>query len=217
MNFSSLIENIAISSFSIIVLKKGFGVKFHNSQTQWQNYRANDTLKVKVIQSCQTFCNPMNYTVHGILQARILEWVAIPFSRGSSQPRDQTQVSALQVDSLPAEPQGKPKNTGVDAYVLSRFSCIQLFVTPWTVAHQAPLSMVFSRQEYWSGSLSLLQRIFLAQESNWGILHCRQILYQLSYQENDTLEIMKFSAFQTYKAMGFLFTQNPCKWFKMKH
>ena len=39
--------------------------------------------------------NPMDYTVHGILQARILEWVAVPFSRGSSQPRDQTQVSHI--------------------------------------------------------------------------------------------------------------------------
>ena len=46
------------------------------------------TLKVKVTQSCQTLCNPMDYIVRGILQARILEWVAIPFSRGSLQPRD---------------------------------------------------------------------------------------------------------------------------------
>ena len=51
----------------------------------------------------------------------------------------------LQADSLPAEPQGKPKNTGV-------------------------------------GSLSLLQWIFLTQELNWGLLHSRWILYQLSYQ-----------------------------------
>ena len=50
-------------------------------------------VKVKVAQSCPTLCDPMNYIVHGILQARILEWVAFPFSRGSSQPRDQTQVS----------------------------------------------------------------------------------------------------------------------------
>ena len=85
----------------------------------------------------------MDYTVHGIFQARILEWVAIPFSRGSSQPRDQTQV--LQADSLPAEPERKTKNTGV-------------------------------------GSLSLLQGIFLTQELNQGLLHCRWILYQLSYQ-----------------------------------
>ena len=50
-------------------------------------------VKVKVAQSCLTLCDPMNCIVHGILQARILKWVAFPFSRGSSQPRDQTQVS----------------------------------------------------------------------------------------------------------------------------
>ena len=43
---------------------------------------------VEVSQSCLTLCDPMDYTVHGILQARILEWVALPISRGSSQPRD---------------------------------------------------------------------------------------------------------------------------------
>ena len=52
-------------------------------------------LKVKVSQSCLTLCDPMDYAVHGILQARILEWVAFPFARGSSQPRDQTQVSHI--------------------------------------------------------------------------------------------------------------------------
>ena len=49
----------------------------------------------KVAQSCLTLCDPMDDTVHGILQARILEWVAFAFSRGSSQPRDQTQVSRI--------------------------------------------------------------------------------------------------------------------------
>ena len=52
-------------------------------------------VKVKVAQSCLTLCNSMDYTVHGILQARILEWVAFPFSRGSSQCRDRTQVSCI--------------------------------------------------------------------------------------------------------------------------
>ena len=51
--------------------------------------------EVKVTQLCPTPCSPMNYTVHGILQARILEWVAIPFSRGTPQPRDHTQVSHI--------------------------------------------------------------------------------------------------------------------------
>ena len=52
-------------------------------------------LKVKVTKLYPTFCDPMDYTVHGVLQARILEWVAIPFSRGSSQTRDRTQVSGI--------------------------------------------------------------------------------------------------------------------------
>ena len=50
---------------------------------------------MKITQLCLTLCNPMDYTVHGILQARILEWVAFPFSRRSSQSRDQTQVSRI--------------------------------------------------------------------------------------------------------------------------
>ena len=52
-------------------------------------------MKVKVTQLCPTLCDPMDYTVHGIFQARILEWVAVPFSRGYSQPRDGTQVSRI--------------------------------------------------------------------------------------------------------------------------
>ena len=96
-------------------------------------------VKVKVTQSRPTL-QPYG-EVHGILQARTLEWVAFPFSRGSSQSRS----PMLQADSLPAESQGMPKNTGV-------------------------------------GSLSLLQGIFPTQELNRGLLHCRQILYHLSYQ-----------------------------------
>ena len=107
---------------------------------------------MKVAQLCPTLCNLMDYIVRGILQARILEWVAFAFSRGSSQPRDRIPRSpALQVYSLPAKPQGKPKNTGV-------------------------------------GSLSLLQRIFLTQESNRDLLHCRWILYQLS-QKGSKLKV----------------------------
>ena len=57
-------------------------------------------VKVLVAQLCPTLCDPMDCSlpgssVHGILQARILEWVAIPFFRGSSQPRDWTQVSCI--------------------------------------------------------------------------------------------------------------------------
>ena len=53
------------------------------------------TLKVQVAQSCLTLQDPMDYIVHGILQPRIPEWVAYPFSSGSSQPRNQTEVSYI--------------------------------------------------------------------------------------------------------------------------
>ena len=51
--------------------------------------------ELKVARSCPTLCDPMDYTVHRILQARILDWVTFPFFRGSSQPRDRTQVSLI--------------------------------------------------------------------------------------------------------------------------
>ena len=52
-------------------------------------------MKVKVAQLCPTLSDPMDYTFHWILQARTLEWVAFPLSRGSSQPRDWTQVPCI--------------------------------------------------------------------------------------------------------------------------
>ena len=81
----------------------------------------------KSLQSCLTLCDPINGSppgspVPGILQARTLEWVAISFSNAQ---------------------EWKEKGES-----LSR---VQLFTTPWTAAHQAPPSMGFSRQEYWSG------------------------------------------------------------------
>ena len=70
----------------------------YNSESSKSNTRP--PVKVLVIQLCLTLCDPMEcstpgFSLHGILQASILEWVAIPFSRGSSWPRDQTQVSCV--------------------------------------------------------------------------------------------------------------------------
>ena len=81
----------------------------------------------KLLQSCPTLCDPIDGSppgspVPGTLQARTLEWVAISFSNAWKW--------KVKVKSL---------------------SHVWLFVTPWTVAYQAPLSMGFSRQEYWSG------------------------------------------------------------------
>ena len=81
----------------------------------------------KLLQSCLTLCDPIDgsppgSTIPGILQARTLEWVAVFFSRASK--------------------------WKVKVKLLSR---VRLFETPWTAAYEAPLSMGFSRQEYWSG------------------------------------------------------------------
>ena len=81
----------------------------------------------KSLQSCPTLCDPVDGSppgsaIPGILQARTLEWVAISFS-----------------------------NAGKRKVKVKSFSRVRLFVTPWTAAYQAPPSVGFSRQEYWSG------------------------------------------------------------------
>ena len=70
-------------------------------------------VKVKVSQLCPALCDPMYCIVHGILQARVLEWVAPPFSRGSSEPRDWTQVSHIAAGFFTSLATREPKNTGV--------------------------------------------------------------------------------------------------------
>ena len=88
-------------------------------QIWWRNqmlYR--QAKEVKVAQSRPTLCDPMDYTVHGILQARILEWVAFCFCRGPSQPRDPTQVSCIAGGFFNSWATGKPKNTGLGSLSL---------------------------------------------------------------------------------------------------
>ena len=72
-------------------------------------------LKVKITHLCLTFCDPMDCIVHGILQARILEWVAFPFSRGSSNTGIKPLSPTLQEDSFPAEP---PRNFSLVSYFI---------------------------------------------------------------------------------------------------
>ena len=75
-------------------------------------------MKGKVTQLCPTLYNPMDFTVHGILQARILEWVAMPFSRDLPNAGIEPTSPSLQMDSSPSEPPRKPKNTGVGSLSL---------------------------------------------------------------------------------------------------
>ena len=65
--------------------------------------------EVKVAQSCPTLCDPMDYTFHGILQARILEWVPFPSPGDLPNPDIEPRSPTLQADFLPAEPQGKSR------------------------------------------------------------------------------------------------------------
>ena len=91
--------------------------------------------KWKSLSHVQLFVTPMDSTVHGILQARILKWVAFPFSRGSSQPRDlpnpgiEPRSPALQADSLPAEPQGNPEYRGEYTKPLAPITQLQQLLT----------------------------------------------------------------------------------------
>jgi len=89
---SSLSHSIVFLYFFALITEEGFLISPCYSLELCIQMGASES---EVAQSCPTLCDPMNYTVHGILQARILEWVAFPFSTGSSQPRDQTQVSCI--------------------------------------------------------------------------------------------------------------------------
>ena len=89
----------------VVLQEKNLTVKIElwivNSYWKWKSLSRVNSLR------------PHDCTVHGLLQARILEWVAFPFSRVLPNPGIKLRSPALQTDSLPAEPQEKPKNTGV--------------------------------------------------------------------------------------------------------
>ena len=114
------------------------------------------------------------FSIHGIFQARVLEWVAISFSRGSSWPRDQTRVSHIIGGHFTvwATRESNPPGSLVPGILQARtlewvaisfssawkwkvklksLSRVQVLATPWTAAYQVPPSMGYSRQEYWSG------------------------------------------------------------------
>ena len=145
------------------------------------------------LQSCPTLCDPMDpsppgSSVHGIFQARVLEWVAIPFSRGSSRPRDGTPVSWV---------------TCIARWILYHWATRKLYLLLCTWAclvAQLCLTLgdpmdcsppdssvhgIFPCRNTGMGCHSFLQGIFPTQGSNpylLCLLPCRQILYAVSHQ-----------------------------------
>ena len=122
-------------------------------------------------------CSPLGFFIHGISQARILEWVVISFSRGSFQPRVQTRVSCIGKWILyhwvTRETHGKICCVCVLSHsVVSDSLWLHGLYSPWNSLGQ----------NTGVGSLSLLRGIFPTQGSNPGFPHCRQILYQLSHK-----------------------------------
>ena len=117
-----------------------------------------DKVDVKENKSCPVMSislQSMDYTIHGILQARLLEWVAFPFSRGSSQPRDQTQVSCVTGRFLTSW-----ATREAQVHVLYIFMCCPMLscsvMSDSLQPHRLQLTSLlcpwgFSRQGYWSG------------------------------------------------------------------
>ena len=118
--------------------------------------------------------SPPGSSIHGIFQARILEWLAISFSRGSSQLRDRTQDSHTSGRLFHLSHLGifilSLRGNYMSVVAVQSHSCVQIFVTPWTAAHQASLSFTLS--------LSLLKFMSIesVRPSNHLIISCLLLL-----------------------------------------
>ena len=111
----------------------------------WSGKAQGSFWEVKVAQSSLILCDPMDCDPWNS-PARLLEWVAFPFSRGSFQPWDRTWSPALQTDSLPAEPQGKSKNTGMGSLSLLQW-IFPTLESNWCLLHFRWILYQLSHQE----------------------------------------------------------------------
>ena len=112
---------------------------------------------VKVAQSCLILCSPMDYPVCGILQARILEWVAVPFSRGLPNPGIEPRCPTLQADSLPAELPGKP----MEYYTATERDEIRSFVDMWM-----NLESLIQNEVSWKEKTNIAYYCFYVESKN---------------------------------------------------
>ena len=135
-------------------------------------------MKVLVTQMCLTLFNSMDFSlpgfsVHGFLQARILGWVAISFSRGSSQPRTEPRSLGWQADSLPWEPPGKPRQV-----VVTQSTAKLLGVMRST---QDTASLHTNAGDCYSGYVQRVAFLLFKRHQNWKmgymypIVHCSAI------------------------------------------
>ena len=102
-------------------------------------------VKVKVAQSFPTLCDTMDCIVYRILQARILEWVTIPFSRGSSHPRNWAQVSRTAGRFFTSWATKETQEYWKEFSSVQSLSRVRLFAIPWTATRQASLSITICR------------------------------------------------------------------------
>ena len=101
-------------------------------------------------------CSPSGSSVHGILQAEILVWVAFLSAGDFPNPGIKPSSPALQADSLLSEPPRKRQK--ISSVLVHSFTSNS--ATPWTIVHQAPLSMEFSSQEHWNTAISSSKETF---------------------------------------------------------
>ena len=94
----------------------------------------------------------------------------------------------------------------ISSVVCQLFSHVQLFVTPWTIAHQAPLSMEFSGQEYCSELPTFLQGIFPTQGWSPSLLHYRQILYLLSHHGSPNFNYFSLKIYYFFLKLFFIYS-----------
>ena len=136
----------------------------------------------KSLQSCLILCDPMDCSPQAPLSmgfSRQEDWSGLTFPSPGDLPDPGIEPTSLVSPALA----GKDYLPRVPPLcMLSHFSHVQLFVTPRTIVLQAHPSMGFPRQDTGVGCHFILQGIFLTQELNLGLLHCRQILYHLSHQ-----------------------------------
>ena len=166
-------------------------------------YNEFSLMKMKFAQSCSTLCDCMDYTIHGLLQARILKCQPFPSPGALPNPGIKPRSPTLQMDSLPAELPGKPFQRPKYLFCLPCLYFLEFELGTYVCANHSVLSNSLQPQGLQPsrflcprnspgrntgvGCHSLPQGIFPTQGLNLGLLHCRYILYHLSYSNEDTV------------------------------